>query len=120
MQDLWWQLKATDSFTVYTAIGFAVVVSWFIHEIVGSPMLAWVSTPLLAAGGILSPTLLAQEMLTLSYDRTINTVSGVALGTLVTLLLILLGNWTWSLCVEHRVKRTKLVTLPTRAPRIRR
>jgi hypothetical protein len=120
MQDLWWQLKATDSFTVYTAVGFSVVVCWFIHEIVKSPMLAWISTPLLAAGGVLSPTLLANNMITLSYDRMINTVAAVALGTLVTLLTILVGTWFWTLCVEHRVKRTKLAALPTRAPRIRR
>jgi hypothetical protein len=120
MQDLWWQLKATDSFTVYTAIGFSVVVCWFIHEIVKSPMLAWISTPLLAAGGVLSPTLLANSMITLSYDRMINTVAGVALGTLVTLLLILFFTWVWSVSVDYRVKRTKLVAVPTRAPRIRR
>ncbi|MBS0232321.1 MAG: hypothetical protein JSR99_02425 [Proteobacteria bacterium] len=120
MQDLWWQFQNADSFTVCTAVAFAAIVCWFIHEIVGSPTLAWLSTPLLAAGGIVAPTLLAQQMITLSYDQTINTVSGTALGTLAVLLLILCCNWVWAVIVEWRVRRTKLSALPTPARRIRR
>lgn len=120
MQELWWQLKDVDSFTVYTALGFAAVVCAFIHEIVGSPMLAWLSTPLLALGGIVAPTLLARQMITLSYDKTINTVLGTALGTLAMLLTILVLNWLWAIFVEYRVNRTKLVAIPTRPRRIRR
>ncbi|MFA5955037.1 hypothetical protein [Hyphomicrobium sp.] len=120
MQDFWWQLQDVNSFTVYTALAFAGIVCLFIHEIVGSPMLAWLSVPLLAAGGVVAPTLLGQQMITLSYDRTVNTVSATALGTLSALMLILLGNWLWTLLVEYRVSRTKLVAIPTRQPRIRR
>lgn len=120
MQDLWWQLQDVNSFTVYIALAFAGVVCLFIHEIVGSPMLAWLSTPLLAAGGIFAPTLLAQRMITLSYDKMINAVAATALGTLTTLLLILLGNWLWTLLKEYRVGRTKLVAIPTRLPRTSR
>ncbi len=119
MQDLWWQFKAMDSFTVYVSLVFAGAVCLFIHEIVHSPMLAWVSTPFLTLGGILAPTLLAQYMITLSYDKTIQAVLATALGTLVTLLFILGCSWLWTLFVEHRVRRTKLVAVPTRAPRIR-
>jgi hypothetical protein len=119
MQDLWWQLKETDSFTVYVSLTFAGVVCLFIHEIVRSPMLAWVSTPFLAFGGILAPTLMAQRMITLSYDKTVNTVAGVAGGTLIALLLVLVCNWLWTLFVEYRVRRTKLVAIPSRSPRIR-
>ena len=120
MQDFWWQLRDVDSFTVYIALAFAGVVCLFIHEIVGSPMLAWLSTPLLAAGGVVAPTLLAQEMITLSYDKMINTVAAVAVGTLTALFLLLLGNWLWTLFGEVRVSRTKLVAIPSRPPRIRR
>ncbi|RUO98444.1 hypothetical protein [Hyphomicrobium sp.] len=120
MQDLWWQLQSTDSFTVYVAMGFALAVCWFIYEIVGSPMLACVSAPVLLLGGILSPTLLGRAMITLSYDRTINSVAASAIGTLFGLFLMLLLNWLWTLAVEYRVKRTKLVAIPTRASRIRR
>ncbi|MFT3733131.1 MAG: hypothetical protein QM780_17220 [Hyphomicrobium sp.] len=119
MQDLWWQIKDVDSFTVYVALGFAAVVCWFIHEIVRSPMLAWVSTPFLAAGGIVAPTLLARRMITLSYDKTVNTVMATAVGTLAMLLLILLTTWLWALLVEFRVSRTKLAAIPTRPRRIR-
>ncbi len=119
MQDLWWQFRDTDSFTVCTAVTFAAIICWFIHEIVGSPTLAWLSTPLLAAGGIVAPTLLAQQMITLSYDQTVNTVSATALGTLAALLLILCSNWLWTLFVEWRVSRTKLPALPTRPRRSR-
>ncbi len=119
MQDLWWQLKETDSFTVYMSLVFAGAVCLFIHEIVRAPLLAWVSIPFLALGGILAPTLLARIMITLSYDKTVNTVAAVALGTLAALLLVLLCNWFWTLFVERCVSRTKLVAVPTRTPRIR-
>lgn len=120
MQDLWWQLQDTDSFTIYTALLFAAAVCGFMHEIIRTPTLAWVSAPFLALGGILGPTLLARQMITLSYDPTVNTVSATALGTLATLLAILSCSWLWTLFVEYRVSRTKLAALPTRAPRIRR
>jgi len=119
MQELWWQLQTVDSFTVYLSLAFAAAVCLFIHEIVGSPTLAWFSTPFLAAGGILAPTLLAKQLITLSYDRIINAVVATALGTLSTLLLILVANWLWTLVVEYRVSRTKLVVIPTRPRRIR-
>ena len=119
MQDLWWQLKETDSFTIYTSLAFAGVVGWFIHVIVRSPLLAWFSIPVLASGGILAPTLLAQRELTLSYDKTVNAVCGIALGTLAALFLILLLNWLWTLLGEYRVSRTKLTAIPTRSARIR-
>jgi uncharacterized membrane protein len=119
MQELWWQFQYVDSFNVYVALAFAAAVCLFIHEIVGSPMLAWLSTPILAAGGIVAPTLLAKQMITLSYDQTVNTVTGIAMGTLSALILILVGNWLWSLFVEYRVSRTKLAAIPTRH-RIRR
>jgi hypothetical protein len=119
MQELWWQLQTVDSFTVYLSLAFAAAVCLFMHEIVGSPMLAWLSTPILVAGGILAPTLLAHRMIILSYDKTVNAVSGTALGTLATLLLILLANWLWAHLVEYRVRRTKLTAIPTRPRRIR-
>jgi uncharacterized membrane protein len=119
MQELWWQLQTVNSFTVYVALTFAVVICLFIHEIVKSPMLAWLSTPFLAAGGILAPTLLAQRMITLSYDKTVNSVMSTALGTLTALILILLVNWLWAIFVEYRVSRTKLAAVPTRPRRIR-
>jgi len=120
MQDLWWHLKDTDSFTIYLALGFAVVVGVFIHEIVRSPMLAWVSAPILVAGGIVAPTLLDQFRFTLSYDKTIHSVAAVAVGTLGILLLILAFGWLWTLLLEYRVKRTRLVTLPAPAKGPRR
>lgn len=120
MLDLWWQFREIDSFTICTALVFAAVVCWFIYEIIGSPMLAFLSAPFLAAGGSVAPTLLAQQMITLSYDPTVNTVSAVAVGTLATLLSILLTNWLWTLLVEWRVGRTKLSALPERATRVRR
>jgi uncharacterized membrane protein len=119
MQELWWQLQEVDSFTVYVALTFTAAVWLFIYEIVGSPMLACLSAPILAAGGIVAPTLLAKQMITLSYDKTVNTATGIALGTLFALILILVANWLWTLFGEYRVSRTKLVAIPTRQ-RIRR
>jgi hypothetical protein len=118
MQELWWQLQTVDTFTVCLSLTFAAAVCLFIHEIVGSPMLAWLSTPVLAAGGILGPTLLAHRMITLSYDKNVNAVSGTALGTLTALLLILVANWLWAHVVEYRVHRTKLTAIPARRRRI--
>ncbi len=115
MQDLWWQLRATDAFTLWTALAFAGAVAFFIHEMVGSSLLAVVSAPLLTLGGILAPTLLAHEMITLSYDRTVNATAAAALGTVVALLLILAGCWLWTLFIEWRVSRTRLPALPPAA-----
>lgn len=115
MQDLWWQLRATDAVTVWTALAFAAAVAWFIHEMVGSSVLAVVSAPLLTLGGILAPTLLAHEMITLSYDRTVNATAATALGTIAALLLILASCWLWTLFVEWRVNRTRLPELPPEA-----
>ncbi len=112
MQDLWWQLRATDAFTLWTALAFAGAVAFFIHEMVGSSLLAVVSAPLLTLGGILAPTLLAHEMITLSYDRTVNATAAAALGTVVALLLILASCWLWTLFIEWRVSRTRLSALP--------
>jgi uncharacterized membrane protein len=119
MQELWWQLQTVSPFTVYLSLGFAAAVCLFIHEIVKAPMLAWLSTPILVAGGVLAPTLLGQQTITLSYDKTVNSVLGTASGTLAALMLILLTNWLWAHLVEYRVSRTKLTAIPTRPRRIR-
>jgi hypothetical protein len=119
MQDLWWHLQNVDSFVVYVSLAFAVIICLFFREIVGSPTLGWISIPVLAFGGILAPTLLAQNMLTLSYDRTVNAVMSTALGTLGGLIMLLLVNWLWAIFIEFRVNRTRLAVIPTRPRRIR-
>jgi uncharacterized membrane protein len=120
MQEFWWQLKDTDSFTVYMALGFAAAVCFFIYEFIGAHVLAIVSAPLLVAGGVAMPTLMAQGMITLSYDKTVNTISNVAIGTLLTLFVILLVNWLVTITDEYRVRRTKLAPLAPRPSEIRR
>ncbi len=120
MQDLLWQLRDTDSFTVYTTLGFVAVVFWFIREIIGSPGLALVSVPFLILGGILAPALFAHETITLSYDKNVDGVVTTAVGVLVSLMVVLASKWLWTIINEHRVSRAKIVAVPTRAGRIRR
>ncbi|MES1180185.1 MAG: hypothetical protein ABUL43_03210, partial [Hyphomicrobium sp.] len=120
MQDLFWQLRETDSFTVYTTLAFAAIVFWFIREIVGSSGLAALSVPFLIAGGILGPACSAREMITLSYDKNINALMATALGVLVSLMVILITKWLLTILNEYRVGRTKLVAVPIRGPRLRR
>jgi hypothetical protein len=120
MQDLFWQLKDTDSFTVYTTLVFVAVVFWFIREIIGSSGLALVSVPFLAFGGILGRAFFAHEILTLSYDKNIDVVMTTASGVLASLIVVLVCKWLWTVADEHRVSRTKLIAIPTRSPRIRR
>jgi hypothetical protein len=120
MQDLLWQLRDTDSFTVYTTLAFVAVVFWFIREIIGSAGLALASVPFLILGGILSPAFFAHETITLSYDKNVDGVMTTSLGVLSSLMAILVSKWIWTIVNEHRVSRTKLVAVPIRAGRIRR
>jgi hypothetical protein len=120
MQDLFWQLRDTDSFTVYTSLAFVAIVFWFIREIVGSPGLALASVPFLAFGGILGPAFFAREAITLSYDKNVDVVMTTALGVLASLMVVLVSKWLWTIVNEQRVSRAKLVAAPNRAGRIRR
>ncbi|CAA2136661.1 hypothetical protein [Hyphomicrobium sp. ghe19] len=120
MQDLFWQLKNTDSFTIYTTLLFVAIVAWFIREIIGSSGLALSSVPLLMIGGLLGPAFFNRQMIALSYDKNANVVTATALGILAMLLVILLSKWLLTLLNEHRVSRIKPVSIPTRAPRLRR
>jgi len=120
MQDLFWQLKNTDSFTIYTTLVFVAIVGWFIREIVGSSGLALSSLPLLTVGGMAGPAFLTQQMIALSYDKNVNVVTATALGVLATLLVILVSKWLWMVVNEHRINRAKLVSIPNRPPRLRR
>ena len=119
MQDLLWQLKDTDSFTVYTTLVFVAIVFWFIREIIGSAGLALISVPVLAFGGILGRAFFAHQMITLSYDKNVNVVMTTSLGVLASHCRPGF-KWLWTVANEHRVSRTKLVAIPTRGPRIRR
>lgn len=108
MQDLFWQLKDTDAFTVYMAAAFAAAVFWFIREIVDAPLLAVVSVPFLMAGGIVSPLVFRAAMITLAYDETANITAMVAIGIVTALGLIVCFKWLWTLLLEHQARRTRL------------
>ena len=108
MQDLLWQLKDTDAFTVYIAAAFAAAVFWFIREIVDAPVLAVVSVPFLMAGGILSPLVFRAAMITLAYDKDTNGAATVAVGVVTALGLIVSFKWLWTLLLEHQARRTRL------------
>jgi hypothetical protein len=109
MQDLLWQLKDTDSFTLYTTGAFAVAVFWFLREIVDAPGLALVSIPFLMAGGILAPLAFRAHMVILSYDKDANVAATAGVGVLAAMVVLVVMNW---LCVrfkERRVRNTKIV-----------
>ena len=120
MENLFWQLKNTDSFTIYTTLAFVAIVGWFLREIAGSTGLALISLPLLMIGGIAGPAFFTQQMIALSYDKNVNVATAAAVGVLTALLVILLSKWLWTVLNEHRVSRTKLVAVPSRPPRLRR
>jgi len=119
MQDLLWQLKDTDSFTIYLAGAFTIVIFWFIREIVDAPMLAIVSAPVIMVSGILSPLLFRAEMITLAYDTEANTAATVAVGSLVGLVVIVVSKWLSALIAERQARRAK-ITAVTASSRIRR
>lgn len=115
MQDLLWQLKNTDSFTLYTAAGLTAAVFWFIREIVDAPVLALVSTPILMANGILAPIVFRAEMIVLAYDEQTNLVATIAVGILTALALIVAFNWLWALILEHQTRRARLAPVVSRS-----
>jgi hypothetical protein len=108
MQDLLWQLKDTDSFTLYIAAALTAAVYWFIREIVDAPVLALVSTPILMASGVLAPIGFRAEMIVLAYDEQTNLAATSAVGVLTALALIVAFNWLWTLFLEHQTRRTRL------------
>jgi uncharacterized membrane protein len=109
MQDLLWQLKDTDSFTLYIAAALTAAVYWFIREIVDAPVLALVSTPVLMASGVLAPIAFRAEMIVLAYDEQTNLAATIAVGVLTALALIVAFNWLWTLFLEHQTRRTGLI-----------
>jgi hypothetical protein len=119
MQDLLWQLKDTDSFTIYTAGAFTLAIFWFIREIVDAPMLAVVSAPVIMVCSVLSPLLFRTEMITLSYDTEANTAATVAMGSLAGLVVIVVFKWLSTLIVERQARQAKIAAV-TASSRIRR
>jgi len=115
MQDLLWQLRDTDAFTVYIAAAFAVVVFWFIREIVDAPLLAVVSIPFLMAGGILSPLAFRAATITLAYDKDTNVAATVAVGIVTALGLIVTVKWLWALLLEHQARRARIEPVAVRS-----
>ena len=109
MQDLLWQLKDIDSFTVYTTAAFAAAVFWFIREIVGSPLLAIFAVPFLMAGGILSPLVFQSQMITLSYDKDANVAATTGIGVLSALVVLVAIKWLWTVLKERRIRNTRIV-----------
>jgi hypothetical protein len=116
MQDLLWQLKDIDSFTIWVTAAFAAAVFWFIREIVGTPVLALFSVPILMGGGILAPLIFRNHMITLSYDKDANVAAMSAIGVLAALVLIVTAKWTLMVFKERRVRQTK-VNSPARLER---
>lgn len=119
MQDLLWQLKDTDSFTVYTTAAYVAVVFLFIREIVDAPMLALVSVPVLMAGGIVSPAVFQKMMITLAYDKDTNVAATAAVGVLTALAALVVFKWLWMLLLERQARKTKLMPLAS-SSRLRR
>jgi hypothetical protein len=112
MQDLLWQLRDIDSFTVYVSAAFAVVLFWFLREIAGAPLLALLSVPFLIAGGTLAPLVFRHQMITLAYDKDTNVAAMSAAGVLTVLIVLVAAKWLWTVLKERRVRRTKLVAAP--------
>lgn len=115
MQDLLWQLKDTDAFTVYIAAAFAVAVFWFIREIVDAPVLAIVAVPFLMAGGILSPLAFRAATITLAYDEDTNVAAMVAVGVVTALGLIVTFKWLWALLLERQARRARIEPVVVRS-----
>jgi hypothetical protein len=119
MQDLLWQLKDTDSFTVYTTAAFAAAVFWFIREIVGAPGLALASVPLLMAGGILAPLIFRSQMITLSYDKEADVAATAGVGVLTVLVGLVVVKWLWACFKERQVRNIRIAPAakPSRSTR---
>lgn len=115
MQDLLWQLRDTDAFTVCVAAAFAAAVFWFIREIVDAPMLAIVSVPFLMLGGILAPLGFRAAMITLAHDQDTNVAATVAVGMVAALSLIVSVKWLWALLLEHQAKRARIEPVAVRS-----
>jgi len=119
MQNLLWQLRDTDVFTLCVAAAFAAAVFWFIREIVDAPMLAIVSVPFLMLGGILAPLVFRSAMITFAHDRDTNVAATVAVGVVAALSLIVGIKWLWAIFLDHQARRARIepVALRSRARR---
>ena len=108
MQDLIWQLKETDAFTVYITAAFAAAVFWFIREIVAAPALALFAVPFLMAGGDFAPVVFRNQMITLSYDKDANVAATTGVGVLAALIAVVVMKWLWVLVKEWRIGNKKI------------
>ena len=119
MQDLIWQLKETDAFTVYITAAFAAAVFWFIREIVAAPALALFAVPFLMAGGVFAPVVFRNQMITLSYDKDANVAAMTGIGVLSALVALVMVKWLWACLKDRQIRNTKIapaakLTRPTR------
>jgi uncharacterized membrane protein len=108
MQDLLWQLKETDAFTVYITAAFAAAVFWFIREIVAAPGLAVFAVPFLMAGGVFAPVVFRNQMITLSYDKDANVAAMTGIGVLAALVAVVVMKWLWVLFKEWHIGKKKI------------
>lgn len=109
MQDFLWQIKDTDTFTLFTTAAFVVAVFWFIREIVGAPVLALVAVPFLMLGGLVSPIVFRSQMMVLSFDEDVNVAMTAAVGVLAALIALLAANWLFAALKDRRVRNAKIV-----------
>lgn len=119
MDELLWQIKDIDSFSVYVTAAFAVAVFLFLRELAQVPLLALVSLPFLMAGGVLAPLFYRTQMITLAYDKDANVAAMCASGVLAALALVVAAKWLWSVFMDRVVGRTGLVAVAP-APRRRK
>jgi hypothetical protein len=115
MQDLLWQLRDTDAFTIYIAAAFAAAMFWFIREFVGASMFAAVSVPFLMAGGILAPLAFRAAAITLAQDSDTNAAAMVAVGVVAALALIVSFKWLWTILLEHQARRARIEPVAVRS-----
>lgn len=106
MEDFIFAVQQLERFPVVMACVFAAIAYGLIREAAQSGGLALVSVPLLIAGSLVVHYLLTVNSVILSNDKDTNVAAGVAIGMLVSFVLLMTGYFL-SVLISERVSAKK-------------
>lgn len=89
MSELLWSFENLNAFTIWMTAAMVGGIVWFIKEVIGSATYAIIFAPFLVFGALVSNYFFVGGSIVLSGDRDTQTVSALAIGMFVTLLLLL-------------------------------
>lgn len=111
MEDFIFTVQQLERFPVMVACMFVAIAFGLIREVTQSGGLALIAAPLLMIGSLASHYLFTVNSIILVNDKDTNVVAGVAIGLLLTFILLMLTYWMTMLLSERRSANKQLKPL---------